>query len=321
MAKNLAWLRDCKSSQLKAIATAIGVNSVGTKPALTSRLLQHLPYSYFDHATANRPIKPQFDIVSIDMGIRNLAYCRLQSPPSPPLLDSSRSLSNEIPVITEWARVAISESREAEAMKAKEVFDPLTYSAHAFTFISTLLRTYPQPTQILIERQRFRSMGGSAVQEWTLRVNMFEAMLYAVLKTLSEKGLWNGKVYAVAPGKVAKFWLGEKEGLDEDGTGKGAKSARKKGAKIALVARWLEGWREGNGIFGLVGEAEEIGRAYLRKREGVRRKRSNAAGVDKFGERNAAQIGTAKLDDLADCLLQGMAWVKWEQNRKMIMSR
>ena len=310
MASNLSWLNTCKSAQLKAIATAVGLNSSGTKSLLTSQLLQHLPQGYLhdDDRTKNGP-KKQHDIISIDMGIRNLAYCRLTFPQAP------KPSLNGTPVISEWARVEISKNttqlKGLEETKTKEAFDPATYSQHAYNLVSTLFSSTPnQPTQILIERQRFRSMGGSAVQEWTLRVNMFEAMIYAVLKTLAEKGMWQGTVHPIAPAKVSKFWLGDKEGTDEI-EGKGSKSTKTKTAKIQLVGRWLEERRTGYGKFELEGKAEEMGRAYLGKRTRSGTKSREIATVPQIG----------KLDDLADCLLQGMAWIKWEQNRRLIVSK
>lgn len=149
---------------------------------------------------------------------------------------------------------------------------------------------------------------------------MFEAMLYAVLETLSQTGTWQGKVYPVAPSKVAKFWLGEKEGADGDDVGKGAKSARTKTAKVELVRKWLQGWQAGRGIFKLEVEAEELGRAYLRKREGRRRVQVKKVETEESSGGATARTEMGKLDDLADCLLQGMAWIKWEQNRRLLMS-
>lgn len=152
------------------------------------------------------------------------------------------------------------------------------------------------------------------MQEWTLRVNMFESMLYAVLHTYSALGLWHGSVSSVAPAKVNSFWLGKDldlGGSDEAGLimimGKkkeaNKKSARSKVAKIELVERWLREGREGGVEF--MGEAKKVGRRYLDKRG---RKRGGGEGED---------IG--KLDDLADCLLQGMAWIRWEENRVAII--
>jgi cruciform cutting endonuclease 1 len=28
-----------------------------------------------------------------------------------------------------------------------------------------------------------------------------------------------------------------------------------------------------------------------------------------------------KLDDLADCLLQGLAWVQWEENKRLLLKK
>ena len=80
------------------------------------------------------------------------------------------------------------------------------------------------------------------------------------------------------------------------------KSGRSKVAKIELVASWLREGGEGGIEF--MGKAKKVGRSYLNKR-GVKR---GGGGED---------IG--KLDDLADCLLQGMAWIRWEENRVAIV--
>lgn len=324
MAAKLSWLNVCRSSQLKIIATAIGLNSSGTKPFLTSQLLDHLPNGYFKDDGTERISKGQYDIISIDMGIRNLAYCRLtSSQPSPAATSGSRPW-NGSPIIREWARVEVSKkhskSSATENPKLKEAFDPATYSQHAYDLVTGLLSSASRkPTHILIERQRFRSMGGSAVQEWTLRVNMFEAMIYAVLKTLSENGTWKGFVHPIAPAKVSKFWLGDKEGAAMEGGG--SKSAKTKTAKIDLVGRWLKGRGQGNEPFKLEGKAEVLGMAYLKKRnrgKGVLAEQEELNGGTK---KAGVPVEMGKLDDLADCMLQGMAWIKWEQNRRLIMSR
>ena len=129
---------------------------------------------------------------------------------------------------------------------------------------------------------------------------MFEAMLYAVLKTLSSQGVWEGSVWPVAPAKVIGFWVGD--GVKE---GSGSKAQKTKTMKMELVGRWLV---EGERVE-LEGQAKEMGEMYCGRRMGKRK------GAKEKGER---EIG--KLDDLADCFLQGVAWLKWEENRRKVLT-
>jgi cruciform cutting endonuclease 1 len=193
-----------------------------------------------------------------------------------------------------------------EMAPVKEVFNPATLSAAAYTLLKKKL-LLEEPTHILIERQRFRSMGSRNILEWTVRVNMFESILYAVLCTLKGEGVWNGEVQAIAPGKVGPFWVGE----ETDGVGskkvRTSKSVkiRNKGAKIDLVRGWLEGGE----MVGLGNESVEgVARRYREKwnRSPGGRRKGEGDGEKKMG----------KLDDLADCLLQGMAWIQWEENKR-----
>lgn len=153
---------------------------------------------------------------------------------------------------------------------------------------------------------------------------MFEAMLWAVAETLRREGRWEGRVWGVEPGRVGGWWVGDgkgggkgegkREGEGEEvGEGKEGRKGREKGEgarkakqgkedKIKLVRRWLS---EG-GVVALEGAAEEMGEAYLKKGD---KGKKRVAGEEKMG----------KLDDLADCMLQGMAWVRWEENRKRIL--
>lgn len=241
------------------------------------------------------------------MGIRNLAYC---------ILDAPKTSSKKFPLIRAWHRLAVSTAPEVLPAKpdedvaippVKEVFNPATLSAAAYTLLRKQLLV-EDPTHVLIERQRFRTMGSRNILEWTVRVNMFESILYAVLCTLKGEGVWNGEVHAIAPGKVGPFWVGEEKG-DEVGSKKERKSKsakiRNKGAKIDLVRSWLEA----EDMVELGNESvESVARRYREKWNripGGQRKVEGEAG-EKMG----------KLDDLADSLLQGMAWIQWEENKR-----
>ncbi|KAK4692917.1 cruciform cutting endonuclease 1, partial [Lecanoromycetidae sp. Uapishka_2] len=328
MAPTLSWLNACKNSQLKALATAVGVNSSGTKPVLTSALLEHLPHSPFDKdGRRGSGTQEGHHIISIDMGIRNLAYCRLVIPHENPAgkLRTGQFEPFGLPIIYEWTRLAISSKRKTielpEENQVKEAFDPATYSQYAYDLVTTLLKdtSRTRPTHILIERQRFRSMGGSSVQEWTLRVNVFEAMLYAVLKTFSKELGWKGAVHPIMPAKVSKFWLGDAQGASAEGMG--SKSAKTKTAKINLVAGWLQKSDRERERFYVEAQAAELARAYLRKTSGGKLVLAKQEKNESLHRIIAVPDAIGKLDDLADCLLQGMAWIQWEKNRQLITSK
>jgi cruciform cutting endonuclease 1 len=255
------------------------------------------------------------------MGIRNLAYCVLDVPSKAVAKNASavgKSMEGKIPSIHEWCRLAVSSApiSEDESLPiAKEAFDPATLSKAAYTLLREKLLP-ANPTHILIERQRFRSMGSKHILEWTIRVNMFESILYAVLCTLKAEGVWSGEVVPVMPGKVGPFWLSDDEG---DGGGEGHRKERKaksakvknKGQKIDLVRRWLDA---GDVIsLGNVGTVE-MARQYVEKWD-------RSPGRKKGGKEKMIVKGEemGKLDDLADCLLQGMAWVSWEENKRIAL--
>jgi cruciform cutting endonuclease 1 len=179
--------------------------------------------------------------------------------------------------------------------KEKETFCPSVYASNAYALLNTLLSSY-NPTHILIERQRFRSGGGSAVQEWTIRVGVLEGMLYAVLHTLrQERGgdVSKIQVHGIEPGRVVKYWI------DREGGKMSAREVKK--AKISIVGELLEGGKVGVPE-GAVGDLVGM---YLGKVNG----KVNGKG----------KIDVGKLDDLADCLLQGVTWLEWEGMRERLV--
>lgn len=350
---SLSVLSSLKASQLRAVATATGVNSGGTKPVLISLLQDEILKDFFSEPKSSKVEVPDLQsghrknagwartfmapaeepdyhhVLSIDMGIRNLAYCRMLVPRFTDHngVTDIKSRARVIPLITEWKRLAVSSysapapsvpvDRDESASAAKEPFDPLTYSRLAHSLLDSLLRPSPPligPVRhILIERQRYRSMGSSSVQEWTLRVNMFEAMLYAVICTLQQSGSWEGKVWPMQPSKVWRYWGGGEGKVEEANiSGKGSKAARTKKEKMDVVGRWLEASDSNstcqknstvtrNDQIELSDGGKLTGEKYLGRWKGIK-------GTKELG----------KLDDLADCVLQGVAWVRWEEMKKRL---
>ncbi|KFY27889.1 hypothetical protein V493_03216 [Pseudogymnoascus sp. VKM F-4281 (FW-2241)] len=320
----LQLLSTLKGAALKQLAFKCGVSTSGVKATLNQRLQDEIPLLPGPKLAAKAGQKrPPMRILSIDMGIRNLAYCVLDVP-----TDSS------LPKLVAWQRIAVSSSPvpnsdkgELNSKVEKESFEPPILSAAAFKLLRKTLLPH-NPTHILIERQRFRSMGSPKILEWTVRVNMLESMIYAILLTLREEGAWNGTVIPIAPGKVGPFWLeGEATtaALEEVDVGgsipttvaktktRNAKLAKalNKGAKIDLVRNWLA---IGDRVGVNSPDVELLVKAYLdkwdKKPGGVKGKRpakDSVTTIEKMG----------KLDDLADSLLQGMAFIQWEENKRI----
>lgn len=173
---------------------------------------------------------------------------------------------------------------------------------------------------------------------------MLESMLWATLKTLAEEKVWDGEVIEIAPRKVGVFWVEERGLLDGEGdkfkkvrNTKEVK-ARTKGAKIDLVRGWLEAGENQNGESQNHLEMVQIGSQQVRevkerytakwdrkagRAKGFKVKSKTRNNEDKEEEEEEMipekEEGVGKLDDLADCLLQGMAWLKWQENKKRVL--
>lgn len=217
------------------------------------------------------------------MGIKNLAFCETEiSHPLEGSLDAKMK-------ILRWEKINLTEAThdgspeppevtttEQGTASADEQLDP--YSADALSKVAyglvknTVLSG--SPDIILIEKQRWRSGGGSAVQQWTLRVNTLEGMLWAVLQTIYAERLSKGvealnteklyEVFSADPKRVGQYWLAQAAGrlaevdkkADDESTDdpeaeskgkedesvtkkKPSRSKAEKQAKIALLRSWL----------------------------------------------------------------------------------
>lgn len=139
-------------------------------------------------------------------------------------------------------------------------------------------------------------------------------MLYAILRALKAERGYGPFVEGVEPKRVVGY-LGERER-----EGREAKTAREvKKMKIDVVGRWLDGYADADADEVenrvqrvLVGEEldKDMVDGYLRRWKGVRTK-----GV--AGSGSGAKVG--KLDDLADCLLQGVTWLEWQVMREKLV--
>jgi cruciform cutting endonuclease 1 len=313
--------RALKAADLKHLAIETGTYSSGNKSLVSSRLAKtveqwhgQLESSALDDVGRSLPTAfNKHQVLSIDMGIRNLAYCRVTLPAMVDVLGSRSSYLDDtvkpnisknasVPTLHEWSRLTISEASTTD--QNREILDNVTLAHLAYDLVHRLVLSQPSPPDtILIERQRFRSMGGSAVQEWTLRVNVFEAMLWAVLHTAQRREEWSGQVHAIDPVLVSKWCERRKQICHDDpdvavlgrrkkNGGKSSASRLIKKTKIDLVDRWLQ-------------DTTSL-HIHDRARFSTDRFISALRGCKDYPRLD-------KIDDLADTLVQALAWASCKQ--------
>ncbi|RYN23440.1 hypothetical protein AA0112_g9433 [Alternaria arborescens] len=302
--------------------------------------------------------------MSIDMGIKNLAFCEAEvSYPFTNSLDAAME-------ILRWEKINLTEAThddihersevtttEQDTASADEESDPYSVDALSKTayglFRNTILTG--SPDIILIEKQRWRSGGSSAVQQWTLRVNTLEGMLWAVLQTMNAERLNGGaealgtgnvyEVFSADPKRVGQYWLTRatrnspemdektdrsRDGLEAGSGEEGDKSVAKKKpsrtkaekqAKIALLRSWLTSTPASTASV----TRDSIPSIMFSITPGAEATREALCGpLESRKPKKAKRVSTEplptqgqlkKLDDITDCFLQAAAWVSWESNR------
>lgn len=327
-------------------------------------------------------------ILSIDMGIKNLAYTHL-------IVPGKSENSDSLPILNAWRRIDVSRipdgpqpssagakrtdpssldqmsspltvpvegEEEEKSLLQYDEFWPLALAPRAYTLVSTLLDVY-KPTHVLIERQRFRTNRATSVFEWTLRVGVFEGMLYSTFLTLArERGGEGPLVLPIEPARVARYLaqkaMSSPEGRaveDEDVGGNGREkleaTRRGKGAeeksedvkarslssretkkiKIDMVGSWLTATSSQASSSALpspqrkldIGPDKLLHRwidVYLSKWPGAGRgdRPRNRSKKGQSKEQDAIWRRMPKLDDLADCLVQGVTWLDWMRMRDRV---
>lgn len=364
---NIAFPPKFTAAQFKSIARLCGKSRSGTKAVIQDRIV--------DDLKVFQPLAPGTRVLSIDLGIRNLAYSLLEVPDpnhgtSTKTAKGARkkatSPSSTVPIaprLLAWERLALipkadkvaapKKSTKKSRKKTKvddendavqqdeevlpkksrrkskpdeaasghqaddpageadptttpvlmEDFSPARLSALAVDLI--LNRLLPlRPDVVTLEQQRFRQMGGSGVYEWTLRVNSLESMLYAVLTLLRETGQWHrgGRIEPVVARNVLEFMVVRDRAAGFDVGDIWGRGADNKKVKKDIIGRALA---SGGGL-AVEGPAEAVASEYLDEWQGK-----------KSFQRKADRM--KKLDDLADCLLQGLAFIHWQNNKRMLL--
>ncbi len=328
----MEWLGQLKASELHLLAVALGSACSGSKGVIVEEICQTLfPAPSGDCRTFNKSSltskhrSRQLSIVSIDMGIRNLAYAHLLvRQPSDMISENPQSVgTTTLPMLKAWERLNVfpGDSQDNSVKKPTRLggYVPSRYANAAYYFISSIITKY-DPTHILIEQQRFRSGGGSAVAEWTLRVGVFEGMLHAILQTLQQERKDKIKLKAVvsiSPARTARFWL---EGSAGQLASRKITGREGKQAKIDIVAK---------SFLDAGSRMVEIGRGQAKATETSFVEKwyaTSKVAKDVQGHKKAIMSGSAattpkqpKLDDLADCILQALAWLKWMKTRDLVI--
>lgn len=352
LSKSTRWLSRLTLIQLRRVAFLIGAPTSGTKTLLATQIQRELQdISFIDTRANGKKLQPdlmistkKLSIISIDMGIRNLAYAHLLADS---LMVGQPATRSELPqysrpTLAGWKRVVISGdpvgtrtpvkrkakpkwasdmiptlSSDTEEVMAddhlpkvdKEAFDPATFAKYAYDFIKNIMDTH-RPTHVLIERQRFRSGGASAVQEWTIRVGVFEGMLHAVLMTLSEEQELPISVQSIDPARVTRYWVERRDGQRSQRVGS-RKDSKK--AKIDIVGRSLQ--VPSAALVDVSANQHDpsvntVVEAFLARWKPTRYEKKIGSTTD-----------VVKLDDLSDCFLQGIAWLNWQHKRQQALLR
>ncbi|ANZ76183.1 BA75_02505T0 [Komagataella pastoris] len=252
----------------------------------------------------------KYSIVSIDVGVKNFAFTRFQLQGG----DVFKSRSS-LPSILEWFKL------DLEQFEGMKIFSPLAYSKMAYYLVENLIFKISDaelftPSVLLIERQRFRSNGGSSVLESVIKSNIIENMIISNVYTMGQmNNKYKTKIVSSSPASMVNFWTNYK--MSDGSTYLSMNSKNSKNSRITLVDRWFDALLKGAPASFILGD-QLASRITNKELALLARCKNPSRRIYLLMEMlNKPSIGSSvvKGDDLADSLLHGLSLLRFEQNK------
>lgn len=193
-------LNQLKAFHLKGICRQIGASEfieikkeeanekelTGTKAVQISNIMQQAQLLTKKPVTENNRNR----ILSIDMGIKNLAFAVLE----PDRISGSKHTAM---VLRAWEKHDLGINDYSVSNMATVAIDTVLSLCQAY-----------KPGMVVVEQQRYRTQSNARIPEWTVRVNSLEAMFHALFGLLSrQRCLFNGTVMSVTPASIKAFYF------------------------------------------------------------------------------------------------------------------
>lgn len=253
-------------------------------------------YSTDDQTKISRE---NYSVLSIDVGVKNFSYCKME-------IEADNPYNKPIEIV-EWDKLDVLNWYGDQNLE----FNPVNYAALASSIVSRLiLGKTARPDLILIERQRFRSMGSSSVLEAVIRSAVLENMIFASLKSLKdyEPNNFQYLVQSSSPLIMTSFWESYKTSTDLRFDK--LESASRKKHRIELVSDWILNSK----TIKLKGLTKDLLSQFSNGPNNSRRLNKIVNSINGITKSDSE---TNKSDDLADSLLHGITWLRFEKNKQM----
>ncbi len=271
----------------------------------------------------------QFDIVGVDVGLKNFAYCRLRAE------GFLQHLAT--PSITEWSKLDLHEaflksyqpmldnSYTSDTILTDNLLDSTRYLSHLSNkVVSEVL--FPgaasndsTPTVAVIEHQRTRSVGQSSTLPNVMNNSLLEHMMLASFYARDWLQCMVIPVYAQS---MAHFWINRfAHELTKDS--KKAMAKHSKSLRTRLVYHWI------NRSIQACGMASEhspvtLGTQLLATLDLFTSKpfiefANKPQKLLQMLQLDEAKITNCKVDDLVDSLLHGLSYYQYHKNKLALM--
>ncbi|ODV94106.1 hypothetical protein PACTADRAFT_76741 [Pachysolen tannophilus NRRL Y-2460] len=350
--KQLALQKKLTNNVLMSICRNCGFQI--STAASKARLIENVASSLETKSLIFNPLKSvknnghgddNFKILSIDMGIKHFAYCKIS-------IKKSQSFKGK-PVIDEWNKMNLinwSSSVIPSGATGTLEFTPLNYSKLSNELIFELIYSNGyNPDLILIERQRFRTMGNSNVLENILKSNILENMLFSSLTTLNryDSTKFQSLLVSSSPLTMTNYWVNYKtmavnngKKIDENINSPPNNAENSKKIRIKLVSNWITNninkdfdrtpitlnnknlekeTATSNIHLQKILDIKSDSRKLYEFMNFLKKPHSSITNASNSNSRVVQKLlEKEKGDDLADCLLHGLSWFNFEKNKDTI---